>query len=419
MKCIKRDFLLKDTFILFLFAFIVGFSFSIYSKGLFFPEPWEYEDIAVNLFSGKGFLINFIGTGYYGYSTPLYPVLCTMIYKIFGHNQSAVILLQIVIFSFLCVVVYLIAAQVFNRPTAILASFLTAIHPGFLIYSAKKLHALPLDALFISLTLYCFILAFEKFNALRFFICGIIFGLCVLTRSTIAPFLLVGGIWLYWAKKRPLPQITKYFIILAITGVTIIGIWSVRNFLVFKRFIPITTVSAEVFWRGNNPNASGTSFTKEGRTVLESDKDFFDKLKKMDELQRYDFFKSEARRFIRSNPDKFAILLLKKFYYFWWFSPDSGKFYPKKIFNIYRYGYFIILLFSVCGIFTGLFSQRKDTFKKTLLLLMALLSISLAQSFFYVEGRHRLAIEPLLLIFAASGFNYVKRKKVRVKRFTI
>ena len=38
-----------------------------------------------------------------------------------------------------------------------------------------------------------------------------------------------------------------------------------------------------------------------------------------------------------------------------------------------------------------------------LCILLMLLSISLAQSIFYVEGRHRWAVEPLILIFTAAG----------------
>ena len=38
-----------------------------------------------------------------------------------------------------------------------------------------------------------------------------------------------------------------------------------------------------------------------------------------------------------------------------------------------------------------------------LFLLWSFVGLSIAQSFFYVEGRHRWELEPLLLVFTASG----------------
>jgi hypothetical protein len=58
--------------------------------------------------------------------------------------------------------------------------------------------------------------------------------------------------------------------------------------------------------------------------------------------------------------------------------------------------------------------ENKGFYDKIYLLIGMCLAISFFQSIFYVEMRHRWAIEPILLIFAANGIinlrNIVKGK---------
>lgn len=414
MRCSEKDSFLRDISAVVFSAFLIRLAYGIYTGSLFFPEVWEYEDIAVNLYQGRGFLINFLGKDYYGYSTPLYPLFCAVIYKLLGHNQSVVVLAQIFISSLLCAVIYLISLDIVDRSTALLSSFLVVFHPALIVFSSTKLHAFTLDAFLISLTLFSFLFLLKKASILRALACGVVYGLCALTRSTIIPFLPLAMLWFFWARKIRTREILKYFFVFISSAGIIIGIWSFRNFLVFKRFIPVTTVSTEVFWRGNNINASGDSFAAFGQPVLTYDQGFFNRIKDRDEIQRYDLFRWTAWDFIRAYPLKFLSLTLKKFYFFWWFSPHAGQFYPGIPFIIYKFGYFFILLFSIIGFISG----SREAFRKTVLVFILLLVISMAQSLFYIEGRHRLAVEPLLLIFVPAGFIYIKeraRKCLRAK----
>lgn len=410
MRWFSKEYFLNNILLIFLFALTVRFITAFLSNGLFCPEAWEYEDIAVNLYNGKGFLFNFIGKDYYAYSTPLYPIACAIIYKIIGHNQSAVIALQIILSSLQCIIIYLIVERIFKKPVSVVAALLTAIHPGLIILSSLKLHAFTFDSFFISLTLLFFMFLIERLTLARALACGITYGLCALTRSTITPFLPFGILWVILKNKNNLKQVVKCSFILLLCAVIIVGAWSLRNLRVFHKAIPITTVSGEVFWRGNNINASGTSYTKDGVTVLESDPVLFKKIVHMNELERYYFFKSEAWKFIKSYPLRFVKLTIKKFYYFWWFSPDMGKFYPPKPFQLYKLGYLFILLFAAVGFLKKNSCLKKNSEEKIYLILLIMFIVSSGQSFFYVEGRHRLAIEPLLLIFSACGLFYTQQK---------
>jgi len=376
-------------FVRVLAAFLLG--------GFTDPEAWEYEDIARNLVHGKGMVINFIGEDYYGYSTPLYPAFAAFIYKVFSPDTSAVIIGQIIISSLLCILIYLIALKAFNHKIAYFSVLLCALHPGLIIYSSLKLHALSLDAFFISLVIFSFILLLEKPGIKYALFAGASYGLCMLTRSTIVLFFIIGlGLVIYFNRNQLKKALVCSLLVIIVSGL-FIGSWSYRNYLIYERFIPLTTVSAEVFWRGNNVNATGSSFIENGEKILRADNEFYEKLKALNELERYDLFKAEAMNFIYHNPIKAAGLVIKKFYYFWWFSPASGKFYPTNIFRVYKYFYFLLLALALPGLIN--FRQGNNA---RVLIISALLAISLTQSLFYIEGRHRLAVESLLAIFAAA-----------------
>ena len=50
-----------------------------------------------------------------------------------------------------------------------------------------------------------------------------------------------------------------------------------------------------------------------------------------------------------------------------------------------------------------------------MLLVVFMLGISVAQSFYYVEGRHRWGVEPLLLILVGGGIAHVVRTRTDLR----
>ena len=180
--------------------------------------------------------------------------------------------------------------------------------------------------------------------------------------------------------------------------------WSIRNYRIHKKAIFITTSSAEHFWRGNSRNASGASFTADKRDMLDkAPKAFVDKLYSLDEIGQYELLYKDTWAFICENPGHFMILCAKKFYYFWWFSPQTGMTYPALWAEAYKIYYCFLFLFFVCGVIFALKSLSSEKRVFVLSILLMLLMVSLTHSLFYVEIRHRWAIEPFMLIFASYG----------------
>ncbi len=78
---------------------------------------------------------NLAANGNYGtYHAPLYPILLRTFYAVFGtNNYNAVFVIQGIIASFLPVLLYLTVRGISNRRSALIAAFITALYPSFII----------------------------------------------------------------------------------------------------------------------------------------------------------------------------------------------------------------------------------------------------------------------------------------------
>ena len=105
-----------------------------------------------------------------------------------------------------------------------------------------------------------------------------------------------------------------------------------------------------------------------------------------------------------SSPAAFATRLVRKFASFWWF-PVHGR--ASRIPDAWLLAYRSLYgarLVAACSGFASPGSAPMGPERQRLVLVLALLAEPLAaQSLFYVDVRHRWAVEPLLGIFLAAA----------------
>ena len=165
------------------------------------------------------------------------------------------------------------------------------------------------------------------------------------------------------------------------------------------------TTDGEVLWRGNNPQATGHSYIDADRIVLDAlPSQARAELSRLpNEVEQSRWFRRRALEFIEANPAAFVRLTLRKFFHFWWFAPQTGVLYPWLWLRGYQIFYVLALSLAAMGIWTivgrGVTHERRDL----VLLVVFLICLSALQSFYYVEGRHRWAVEPLVLALAGGG----------------
>jgi hypothetical protein len=125
------------------------------------------------------------------------------------------------------------------------------------------------------------------------------------------------------------------------------------------------------------------------------------------EVERDRMFHDAAWEHIRANPLAAIGRVVQRVYYFWWFSPQWGAAFPPVLKLVYR-GWWVFLLLLIAA---GLFASRRLPGRADLWLMAALaLLISIGQAVYYVEGRHRLAVEPLVIPLAAVGVTSLLRR---------
>ena len=122
---------------------------------------------------------------------------------------------------------------------------------------------------------------------------------------------------------------------------------------------------------------------------------------------------SEAWRFLGAEPLEAMGLFARKLRTYWWRIDSDARDYPRAASIAYAVIYRTELVLALFGAFVlfrsrGAASRFPDR-SAAALVLGLMVAVSILQSAFYVQGRHRFLIEPLLLIFTAGGVTALTR----------
>src|SRR5262249_55479204 len=129
---------------------------------------------------------------------------------------------------------------------------------------------------------------------------GIVLGLGSLTQPSVLLFPSILLMYEFFGKENQ-DRLLHIFLPIAIGMVLTIGPWTVRNYLVFKQWVPISTNGGDVFYRANNEFATG-GYIPVGHQSLDH----------LDEIQRNKIAFALGLQWILSNPADFLRLALKK-----------------------------------------------------------------------------------------------------------
>jgi hypothetical protein len=377
------------------------------------PERFEYDVIAESIHAGEGHNYQRGMYHYAAYAPPVWSYFLAFLLWIAPENGAAIQIVQ----ASLCLAAAMTCAALTRRLTdhphaPFLCGLLVALQPSLLYYSVAKSDPLPLNAFLLSLICLGGAILAERPDGARSALVGFLIAIATLARGTPAIGLPLVAIALIvaWRRRALLP-------VLSMTAGMALGLapWLARN-AVFVGGPVITSTTGENFWRGNNPLATGGVSDKLGRTLTSLSPDdeayspFSPAIRKAlafgDERERQRVFMAEAWRFIRAEPAHAFFLFTEKLKTFWWkIESRPGDYSPAKSF-LYEWIYRSELFLAALG--AWMLARRWSTAARpsraaALIVLSMMIGLSLVQSAFYVQGRHRFLIEPLLLIFTASG----------------
>jgi 4-amino-4-deoxy-L-arabinose transferase-like glycosyltransferase len=276
--------------------------------------------------------------------------------------------------------------------TGYIASGVAAAYP-LLIYPCYDLLSEALVIFLFSLT----ILFVHKSTINQYYAisAGILLSLSVLTKPTVLfalPFFMVFILIKQGTQKR-LAHMSMFLVAFLVIFIP----WTTRNYIIFHSFIPMSNNGGLTFINSHILPARGLGFTGSENLV-----DGFNSTK--NEVARDRFLTRYTLEYIANHPKKILSQTVLKVAMFCF--PLDGYWYYFSLGSRYNIFWGTIFLFSLIGIYHA---DRKNA--NVQLLLLTILSFFITILVFYGIPRFRLAIEPVFILFAAFGFNYLSRNR--------
>ena len=228
---------------------------------------------------------------------------------------------------------------------------------------------------------------------------GICFGLGALIRPVILMTATLAMLWLLSRKQVPFIARLRFAVTTTFLTIVLIAPWTVRNYAVFKQFIPICQNWAINVWLGYSEGAGGSQWNREGKLHLPTGT-LAKQLASLDEERQIDeVLTQDAWNYTKKNPWSALMLRPKCFLYFWldhnyWIDPM-----PIPVSSKIRIANYILVGLTF---FSMLVYWRSQGIPRLLLIVMVCTAIFYTVFHADAGNRFRMQIEPIMLIFIAQ-----------------
>lgn len=363
-------------------------------------ELWEYGEIARHAATESWMARTILGPDGLSYTAPTaymppgYVFVWMAAFAAFGFTPEALFAVSALNIVCSLLIVWLTArlAQELTGDSlaALLAASLVAVYPTF-IYSVVTYHALNAYTAVFLAALLLIIRQVRDPHPGRLVAIGLLGGAAALLRSEFVLFIGVLYVALWIVTRR-----TKEFVVLAVLSAAVVAPWTIRNYLVFDRFIPIASSVGYNLWKGHNPEASGSG--DEIEKIGAAKRQLGDVLAEIPRDRNYEIaydqvFRDAAIAHIRAHPIETLVLGLKKNLLFWaWEAHDPIAWRPA-----YLVPHIVTSVLAIAGI---VMVFRHGVSAAAIFIIAIAVMQSLINAAFSVHIRYRMTIEPILFIYA-------------------
>jgi len=354
-----------------------------------------FFDMAQNIAAGKGIGIDSVATGF---RVPLYPIFLAALTM--GHRAFwPVLIAQSAIGAGTVFCAAVLARQTFHGPwaahAATLAAAITAVYPYYVIHDT----ALEETSLFTLLALVSVILLQQtvRTSKLTLSACaGLLLGLDVLTRATIAPFALLIPFWLAWQKRTRAGMVCAFLLFLTIAP------WLWRNYV--RTGVPtLSTETGEQLWNGNNgflfthypQESSDLSKADALNALATADQQHLQQIENNEELTSR-WFLHKALDYIRAHPGRTVIDGFRKVEaaFYWLPSPRRGRLADL----VYAFSYGPVILLGLWGMW-----RRRNCWREDSLIYLLFVTFIVVTAAFWAHTSHRVYLDVYWIVFAAGA----------------
>lgn len=374
----------------------------------------ETGSIARSIAEGKGFSSPYEReSGLTAILPPVYPLVVAGIFHIFGIQSAAsfyfLVALNIIFAALTCIPIYKIGLRLGGIFVATVATWFWALFPNGIFIPFEWIWETTLSALLAATLLWATFKLRDASSLRNWFIYGLLWGVSLMTNPALGaamPFLILWGAW---QKKSPFSKNLTRAGIALLTAILCCLPWTIRNYNVFHRFIPLRSGFAFELYIGNNENYS-SPFVYPPRISYERE---LIRYLHMGEIPFMEEEKHKALAFIKANPGTFAELCGQRFIEFWTGLPhpvEAWKSHPSLPDR------FLLLcnLFAPCAAFGGaiILLFRRCAFALPVLAFPVFFPVV-----YYITHsslRYRHPIDPILFLLVAISIGVVVPRPARI-----
>ena len=417
-----KDAALFGAIVLFAFTLRLTYILQLQDNPTFnYPHMDElyHDDWAQAIAAGETFI-----EGPY-FRAPLYPAFLAAIYKVFGVGYLLPRIIQGILGSLSCGVLFLIGRRIFGRAIGAVAGFVAGSYWMLIYFDGELL--IPSLIVFLDLLLIWVLLwTVRTPRAVVYGLAGITLGLSAIARPNILLFGPALVVWLAIMYRRQLRRALLYITCLTSGCLLVVLPITVRNYVVGNDLVLIASQGGVNFYIGNNPEADGWAAVVPGTppgwwsgyyATIERAEEARGRELKPSEVSQYYF--EQAREFIFTQPGKYCALLglkLRLFWSRWEISNNKFIYFQTEHFTpIVKYlplGFAVLGPLGILGL-VMCWRRRMELFPLWGFVVVYMVSVVL----FFCNARYRTPILPPLILLAVwaifEGVAAVRRQQWR------
>jgi 4-amino-4-deoxy-L-arabinose transferase-like glycosyltransferase len=337
------------------------------------------------------------------------PVTWAILFTVFGHRFDVIRLVDILYGTASLVLIFLIGRRMFSERVGLMAATALAVWPAALVLTGSLLTEtlyVMLELLFVWLCLR----TSDRPTAARFALAGLCAGVATLTRPNLLLLLPLLPFWSAVVFRGDRRALVKSLAVPAV-ALAVIAPWSVRNYLVFHKFIPVSTLSGISLLIGNNDLVLEYP-DQIGYYLDDSIPGFQEQAQGLNEADRDELALQMAKTWLMEHRDQWGFLAWSKLKRFW--SPFLHQ--PSRLARwsmLLSWGPVLPLaLPALAATFWG-FTRKKDV---ALIVHMLILSAMAGYLIVYVFPRYRFSIEPFFILLAAATVDWLVPRLSRSRK---
>jgi 4-amino-4-deoxy-L-arabinose transferase-like glycosyltransferase len=368
---------------------------------------WETARVARSIASGQGFSSPYPEpTGPTTLIPPAYAYLAAGVFKLFGiYTATSAVTMLILndLFSALtCLPVYFIALRVFGPRTAVLAGWIWALFPWAIALANATVWETTLTTLLFSLALLATLRLERSMSLGAWVLYGALWGVTALTNPAVLSTLPFLGAWVFirhWRRGENCAGLAAAAALVFLCA-TVPWIW--RSSRTYGRFVAFRgSAGLEVLVGNSDDTSQASNFgVIPGNNPAE-----MEKIKRLGEPAYMAEKQTEAWEVITRRPLRYAALVLRRVLYTWtgfWSYPLHWTLDEAGLPNVLAYS--TVSLLALVGLYWAIRDRRDGVTA----LVIPLVFFPVAYYLTHSEVRYRHPIDPVVVVFMASGAGAIR-----------